>query len=169
MKSSLKRSIGGEWASKDKRKYQSARKIPPSGKQPLGRLYFESSAGKYLGVKSTFTSRIFGWKYRNCSSTIFQHNIQNRGPNEEIFGAKLLQVLHQMNSLQEREAGGSARQNLTINTSFSLFANLLEIAVFPLCPCLTGNLAYKFRKCTAIVVSHRGRGSTFLKPYERMA
>ena len=28
--------IGGEWASKDKRKYHSARKIPPSGKRPQG-------------------------------------------------------------------------------------------------------------------------------------
>ena len=30
------RPIGGEWASKDRRKYYSARKIPPSGKWPLG-------------------------------------------------------------------------------------------------------------------------------------
>ena len=28
------RQIGGEWASKDKRKYHSSRKIPPSGKRP---------------------------------------------------------------------------------------------------------------------------------------
>ena len=30
----VKRPIRGQWASKDKRKYHSARKIPPSGKQP---------------------------------------------------------------------------------------------------------------------------------------
>ena len=45
-----------------------------------------------------------------------------------------------------------------MNTSFHLFSNLLVITVFPLFSCIAGNLAYKFRKCTAIVVSHRGRG-----------
>ena len=59
-----------------------------------------------------------------------------------MFGAKLLQVLSQMNSRSEQGARGSAKQNLTINTGFNLFANLLEITVFPLYPWLAGNLAY---------------------------
>ena len=63
-----------------------------------------------------------------------------------------------MNSPSEQGARGSAKQNLTINTSFYSFSNLLSITVFPLYPCIAGNLAYKFRKCTAMVVSHRGGG-----------
>ena len=63
-----------------------------------------------------------------------------------------------MNSRSEQGVRGSVKQNLTINASFYLFSNLLVLTFFPLYPCIAGNLAYKFRKCTAIVVSHQGGG-----------
>ena len=66
----------------------------------------------------------------------FQQNIQNRGPNEEIFGAKLLQVLRQMNSRSEQGVRGSVKQNLTMNASFYLFSNLLALTFFRLYPVL---------------------------------
>ena len=72
-------------------------------------------------------------------------------------------ILRQMNSRSEQEVRGSVKQNLTINASFYLSSNLLALTFFSLYPCIAGNLAYQFRKCTAVFVSHQEGGGYFLE------
>ena len=81
------------------------------------------------------------------------------------FSSRLFKTMGLMKKFFGEIAAGIAPEEVSFRTRGRRFCkaksdNKYQLQfVVPLYPCLTGNLAYKFRKFTAIVVSQRGSGA----------